>query len=60
MNNKYIITVKDPLLRPGMTIQTEASENYVADVCTRLMEIVREVNGNTCEIQGVINEDRNI
>ncbi|VVB76999.1 Uncharacterised protein [uncultured archaeon] len=44
MNNKYKIKVEHPLIRPGLTIETEASERYVAPVISKLMEIVREVN----------------
>jgi len=44
MNNKYIIKVEHPLVRPGLTIETEASERYVPDVVGRLMEIVRDIN----------------
>lgn len=44
MNNKYVIKVEHPLLRPGLTIETEASEHYVAVVAKKLMELVREVN----------------
>jgi hypothetical protein len=44
MNNKYKITIKDPLVRPGITIETECSENYVKPVLEKLMELVREIN----------------
>jgi hypothetical protein len=44
MNNKYIIRVKHPLLRPGLTIETEASEKYVGPVLAKLMELIREHN----------------
>ena len=44
MNNKYIIKVKHPLLRAGLTIETEASEKYVVPVAKKVMEIVREIN----------------
>ena len=44
MNNKYVIEVKHPLIRPGMTIKTEASEKYVVAVTRKLMSIVRELN----------------
>lgn len=45
MNNKYKIKVGHPLVRPGLTIETEASERYVVAVVRTLMDLVREVNG---------------
>jgi hypothetical protein len=45
MNNKYIIRVTHPLIRPGVTIETEASEKYVVAVAKTLLEKVREING---------------
>jgi len=44
MNNKYLITVEHPLIRPGLRITTEASERYVVQVVEKLMELVREIN----------------
>ena len=44
MNNRYKIKVSDPLLRPGLTIETEASEAYVVDAMQAAMSIVREFN----------------
>ena len=44
MNNKYIIKAEHPLLRAGLTIETEASEKYVVAVINKLLEIIREVN----------------
>ena len=44
MNNEYKIKVGEPLLRPGMTIETSCSENYVVAVTNKLMELVREIN----------------
>lgn len=44
MNNKYKIRVGHPLLRPGLTIETESSEKYLVDVVTKLLEKVREIN----------------
>jgi hypothetical protein len=44
MNNKYKITIEHPLLRPGLKIETEASEKYVKKVVDKVMEIVREIN----------------
>ena len=47
MNNRYKIKISDPLLRPGLTIETECSEAYVADTLQVAMEIVREFNHPT-------------
>ena len=47
MNNKYKITVTHPLIRAGLTIETEASEKYVVPVTQKLMELVREINGSS-------------
>lgn len=44
MNNKYIIKVEHPLIRPGLSIVTEASERYVQPVVEKLMEIIRAIN----------------
>lgn len=44
MNNKYIIKVEHPLLRPGISIETESSEKYVLAVVTKLLDIVRDIN----------------
>lgn len=46
MNNKYIIKVEHPLIRPGISIWTEASERYVELVVRKLMEIIREINSD--------------
>jgi len=44
MNNRYVIRVIHPLLRPGLSIETEASERYVVAVLEKVMELVREFN----------------
>jgi|Deesub1362A_J573_1020465.scaffolds.fasta_scaffold00107_51 hypothetical protein len=44
MNNKYIIRAKHPLLRPGLSIETEASEGYVVWVLNKLLALIREFN----------------
>lgn len=49
LNNRYIIQVSSPLLRPGLKIKTEASERYVVQVVRTLMEKVREIN-ETCKL----------
>lgn len=45
MNNKYTIRVGHPLVRPGIEIETEASEKYLVPVVQNLMQAVREING---------------
>jgi hypothetical protein len=44
MNNTYKITVSSPLLRPGLTIETECSEKYLVAVLKKVMDSVREIN----------------
>jgi len=44
LNNRYKIVLKDPLCRPGLSVETEVSEKYVAEVINRMMGIIREVN----------------
>lgn len=44
MNNKYKIKIESPLVRPGLTIETECSEKYIVKVINKTMEIVREIN----------------
>jgi len=52
MNNKYTIVVGSPLLRPGLTIETEVSENYVVPVLRKLFEIIREFNSEEEQQRG--------
>lgn len=49
MNNKYTITAGSPLLRAGITITTEVSEQYVVPAARTLMTLVRTLNGETNE-----------
>lgn len=44
MNNTYKVTVESPLLRPGIKIETECSEKYLAAVVAELMNQVRAIN----------------
>jgi len=44
MNNKYKIKIKHPLVRPGIEIETEASEKYLVNVIKKTMSLVREFN----------------
>ncbi len=46
-NTSYTITVKDPLLRPGMEIEAgPVSEDYVVDTAEKLMDKIREINNH--------------
>ena len=54
MNNKYTIKVGHPLLRPGLTIETEASEKYLESVVRELMDQVRNIN--MTPMSGIIDE----
>ncbi|MFA5398682.1 MAG: hypothetical protein WC346_21890 [Methanogenium sp.] len=44
MNNKYKITIKSPLVRPGIEIETESSEKYLITVLEKTMALIREFN----------------
>ena len=44
MNNKYTIRVEHPLLRLGLSIETEASEKYVVRVLEKMMGLIRQFN----------------
>lgn len=44
MNNRYRIRIEAPLLRPGLSIETEVSEKYVKDAAEEIMDLVRKVN----------------
>lgn len=44
MNNKYVIKAKHPLLRAGLSVETEASERYVVKVVKMLMNLIRDIN----------------
>jgi len=44
MNNKYVIKAEHPLIRAGLTIETESSEKYVVKVIQKLMDLIREIN----------------
>ena len=44
MNNTYKIKLESPLLREGLTIETECSEKYVSEVTKKCLDIVREIN----------------
>ena len=46
MNNKYTIKVEHPLIRSGLTIETEASQKYVVPVLEKTMDLVRKFNKN--------------
>jgi hypothetical protein len=44
MNNKFKITISHPLVRPGLKIETEASERYLVSVVNKALTLVREIN----------------
>jgi len=44
MNNTYRIIVGSPLLRPGLSIETEVSEKYLVEGIRVLFEKIREIN----------------
>lgn len=44
MNNRYVIEVRDPLLRPGLCIRTEVSEKHLLLAVGKLMVLVQEIN----------------
>jgi hypothetical protein len=47
MNNKYKIKVEAPLVRPGITIETEVSERYLVPAVKMVMDKVREINAES-------------
>lgn len=49
MNNTYKITVKSPLLRPGIEIETEVSGQYIVHALEKIMGEVRCYNRNQTE-----------
>jgi cell division protein FtsI/penicillin-binding protein 2 len=46
MNNTYTVKVGSPLLRPGLTIETNVSERYVKNAARKLIGMVREINAD--------------
>lgn len=44
MNNTYKVTVRSPLLRPGLEIETHVSEKYLVAAVAKLLDCVREIN----------------
>lgn len=44
LNTPHVVTIGAPLLRPGLTISATCSENYVARVTKRLLDLAREIN----------------
>lgn len=44
LNNKYKIIVTDPLIRPGLKIETECSIKYLPQVVSDTMNSVRQIN----------------
>jgi hypothetical protein len=47
-NTSYKITIKDPLVRPGIEIEAgPVSEDYVVPTVEKLVSKAREINGDT-------------
>lgn len=44
MNNRYRIKVGSPLLRPGLTIETDVSRRYLQPAVEEVMDAVRSIN----------------
>lgn len=51
MNNKYKITITHPLVRPGVVIETEASEKYLVAVIRTALSKVRELNSDGVPVE---------
>jgi hypothetical protein len=58
LNNKYIIRIEHPLLRPGLSIETESSEKYTNEVLRKVMEIAREHNRQEASLEIIKSRDR--
>jgi hypothetical protein len=57
-NETYSIEVTSPLLRPGITIRTEVSKQYIIEVTRDLLDIVRDINSNrSITIDAVARQD---
>ncbi|MDD3101895.1 MAG: hypothetical protein PHE59_02010 [Patescibacteria group bacterium] len=50
-NNQYKIKIKHPLIRSGITIETNVSEKYLVPVLMKAMEKVREFNKKQAELE---------
>jgi hypothetical protein len=50
-NETYSIEVTSPLLRPGITIRTLVSKQYIVEVTRDLLDIVRDINRSTTPVQ---------
>lgn len=59
-NETYTIEVMSPLLRPGITIRTEVSKNYVVETVRDIMEIVRRINNEGRPIPIPITHTHNV
>lgn len=44
MNHTFKITVTSPLLRPGLTIETEVSGRYLVHALNDIFDKIREFN----------------
>ena len=43
-NTQWTITAKSPLLRPGLSLTIQVSENYVVEETVKLLDKVRLIN----------------
>jgi hypothetical protein len=43
-NETYTISVSSPLIRPGITLQAQASKRYLVQTLHDLFEMVRQFN----------------
>jgi hypothetical protein len=43
-NETYKIRINSPLIRPGITIETEVSDKYLVDAVRNLLDKIREIN----------------
>lgn len=60
MNNQFTIRVGHPLLRPGLTVETEASEGYLVPVLHKTMELVRQFNKDEAEAKKAKSDDTKV
>ena len=48
-NEKYKIRVEAPLLRPGLSVETEVSQKYLVPIMYELLDLVRQFNKEQSE-----------
>ena len=49
MNNRFKVRIEDPLLRPGLSVETEVSEKYLVRCLHGLLDRVRAFNNNSVD-----------